>query len=236
MRRKNKPRVAWFPKSNVNAIPFDGDIPSPFTNVLALNLEAVGVAPGQTVTGIIPVVIDETPNANAATVTLSDIESSGYRLRRIVGKCFAGMVQEDSPSAALALVACAFIVLRTDKDGITPAAGTATDFYNLFDINNDDSPWIWRREWVLQNGDSQNPTNTDYPFTNAEYGSVADGPHIDQKTARIIGQDERLFFVASLLTLSSGDAAAGARVNIFVTPRVLGSMRSSIGNRRNANR
>jgi len=236
MRRRTKPRVVWFPKSNVNAIPFEGDVPSPFTNILAVNLDLTGVAPGNTVSAVIPVVIDETPGANAATTTLSDIENSGYRLRRIVGKCFAGISQADSPSAALLLVGAAFIILRTDKDGIAPAAGVATDFYNLFDLNNDDSPWIWRREWILQNGESTNPTNKDYPFTNAEYGSAADGPHIDQKTARVIGQDERLFFVASAVNLSAGDAVEPAEVTLIVTPRVLGSMRSTVGNRRNANR
>lgn len=94
---------------------------------------------------------------------------------------------------------------------------------NVGVLDRDDAtdPWIWRRTWLLGQDatvcknaffpgilTSLDPvilapiggvvTKEQYAFsmfpqTNARYGSVMDGPHVDAKTNRIIGPDERLF-------------------------------------------
>jgi hypothetical protein len=236
MRRRNKPKVAWFPKEPGSTL-VNGQTQIP-TNVISLRFDITGLNTGETITGAAPVILDQTHFADGSggVNSLSDIENSGYRLRRIVGKCFVGVVQTETASGPfLFLCAGAFIILRTDTTGQpTQAIGE----YDIFDLANDDSPWIWKREWMLQDGGSLGPAGPiteDWPFTNAEYGSIADGPHIDQKTARIVGKDERLFFVASAMNVGP-NSEGNAIINYRVTPRVLGSMRTSLGNRNNASR
>lgn len=235
MRRKTKPRVAWLPHDNTNTIQFSAPHTAGSSNVLEFVIGASGVALGNSVTGVVPVIIDQPQVANQGTTSLSDLENSGYRLRRLVGKCFVAVAQNDQQGGGPGLLLCAaaFIILRCDLQG-NPLASTLEQ-YDLFDIQNDDSPWIWRREWILQDGGAT--LLTDFPHTNVEYGSMADGPHIDQKTARVIMSDERLFLVASVMNLSSEQQVGGTTNVIYtVTTRALGSMKTTLGNRRNASR
>lgn len=237
MRKRTRPRVAWLPHDDSNTIQFSAPHAAGFSNVIDFVVAASGVAPGNCVTAAVPIVIDVPQDATVGTTTLSDIENSGYRLRRIVGKCHVGVTQvAQGAGPALLLIAAAFIILRVNNAG-GPAFLSALSHYDLFDIQNDDSPWIWRREWILKNSVAANPSTLDYPHTNTEYGSAADGPHIDQKTARVIMSDERLFFVASVMNLTTGVTAQDETDTIFhLTTRVLGSMRPTLGNRRNASR
>lgn len=63
-----------------------------------------------------------------------------------------------------------------------------------------------------------------------------EGPHVDAKTARIVGPDQRLFLVVTN-TIQGGSAAGGvSSCEVITDLRVLASMRSSQGNRRNASR
>jgi len=228
MRRRTKPRVVWFPK--------DGRFTIQDSNVLAMDLDVTGTATGTPVTtGIISVIRDSTPDTQISS--LSDIENEGYRLRRIVGKCFVECEQNaESTGPPLILVGCGFIILRVDNQGSDPIAANIEE-YDIFNVNNDDFPWIWRRDWILQNGSSPINIIGDFPHTNVEYGSVMDGAHLDQKTARVIGPDERLFFVASAMPLVGGtNEQDKTAIIIRLTPRVLGSMRTSSGNRKNASR
>jgi len=70
-------------------------------------------------------------------------------------------------------------------------------------------PWIWRRQWLLANAVVkqmvwQNMTvipssgyvasTLDAPASTMEFGSVLDGPHLDAKTRRRVGNDDRLFW------------------------------------------
>lgn len=232
-RKRTKPRVTWLPHTDTANIirPLDNRA----LNVINFQLD-IGGGIGDTVTGVVPVVIDDKQDPLAAGTTLSDIENSGYRLRRIVGKCFAGVQQLNNGGPGAVFIGAGFIVLRVDEAGSLPLAANL-DQYNIFDTRNDDFPWIWKREWILSNGSAGTGASTlDYPFTNAEYGSVADGPHIDQKTARVISDDERLFFVASGFGLVTTGPQDTTGVRFLVSARVLASMRTTLGNRRNASR
>jgi len=234
MRKKTKPRVAWLPHTDTATIIFPGN--NRGSNVIDFDLDISGGS--DPVTGVVPVVIDGQQDPLASTTSLADIEDSGYRLRRIVGKCFASYDQNTDGSPGAILLGAAFIILRiSEQNGNVPLAANL-DNYNLFDVRQDDSPWIWRREWILSNSTSTaNLTSLfDYPHTTAEYGSAVDGPHIDQKTARIVMSDERLFFVATAMPLTGGAEQVENTCRIVLTTRVLASMRTSLGNRRNASR
>jgi len=202
-----------------------------------------------------PVTFDYTDSASTEMGTfdrsLQDLTSgNAWKLRRIVGKCFIGC-----GAAALASyvdgvwfdVAAGFIVCKTDEVG-----SATTNFTEVNPLHQDsaDDPWIWRRRWLLNPYVTtliQEPllaqvasgTFYSFPRTNVEYGSVADGPHIDQKTSRLISHNERLHFVCAArgyLPNSLPAAFTGGQINGLLDIRLLGNLRTQSGNRRNASR
>jgi len=193
--------------------------------------------------------------------SLQDLTSgNAYRLRRIVGKFHAAAVVAGGNETEIPTVdiAAGFMVNRTDDNGnILAGQQTITGDVTRGPLAQDgaEDPWIWRRRWLLTaippvvtfaSGSglladirSISATMSDqgqWPQTTAGYGSVADGPHIDQKTARVISRDERLFFwVQARLTNPSPETEA-ATVPWQLDLRLLASLRQNIGNRRNASR
>lgn len=236
MRRKTRPRVVWLPGTNANSVGA-----SPSTNHVQ-NFFVVTTAPptiGDTATGEIPLVIDSEDDPLGASTSLSDVENSGYRLRRVVGKIFVTYLQ-DVQSPERIIVTAGIIVRRSNPvTGTSFAASTLDEeLLNAQKIRNDGDPWVWRRSWILKttfDTDLAVEGHTNYSF-NA--GSVADGPHVDAKTARIVSSEERLFLDVSVLVLDTngGVAQNGANVLVNADLRVLASMRNSSGNRRNASR
>lgn len=252
MRRK-KPRVVWLPQTNANSIGV-GDV------VYQLGLLSVAGATGQTTTLEIPLVLDSQQSAVAsADPSLSDIESSGYRLRRIVGKIWVECAQDPADFTAAALgpsstiVTAGIIVRRADTDGISYAAqsGFLTDEISPATIENTGDPWVWRRSWTLGNNWAKqlidahttipDTTRQDFPTTNfSRYaGGNSDGAHVDQKTARLVSSEERLFLDVSSTILGESPSQPNTNpivVAVWTDLRILGSLRTSSGNRRNASR
>lgn len=119
-------------------------------------------------------------------------------------------------------VTAGFFVARVDLNNINGPAGTASELQELYSPQSFRAarePWIWQRSWILGWREYLRPglgfasaVNVDitgigwssgpitpvfgsiYPQSNCGYNSVADGPHIDAKTARRVRQEERLFF------------------------------------------
>lgn len=242
MRRRAKPKVVWLPNTNANSIGAGVR-----TTTQTFIVAAAG-APGDSALGEIPIVID-TPGdpIGAADITLSDIFSSAYRLRRIVGKIWVGANQTQQDTPQVVQVTAGLIIRRTDPTtGVSMAfeTGDATQM-DPMDIENSSDPWIWRRAWLLRNILATGATHINEmvgtPTNNMSpgYGSAVDGPHVDVKTARIVGPEERLFLdVSSTVLIQGDDVQAGPALNVrvFADLRVLASLRSSTGNRRNASR
>lgn len=242
MRKRRKPRVVWLPSTNANSLGAAGT--SNYQHIVVNtngNIGDFGVAE-------VPVVIDaegQDPLSTAET-TLADIYDSGYRLRRIVGKVFAHYHQSADPNPPSVVLTCSLIVRRSDPEtGTSLALLTGNgELLSPGEIRNINDPWIWRRSWILTNALSQSISGatTFGQAGNANnfgvrVGSALDGPHIDQKTARVVGPEERLFFNASLTCLEDGtDPEVQARVDILTDFRVLASMKTSLGNRNNASR
>lgn len=246
MRRKTKPRVVWLPPTNANSV----DTAARSTwGIASIALAGAPGGPGATVE--IPVVID----GNAATdplatnATLSDIENSGYRLRRIVGKIFCFIGQTNVLNEDLYGITAGFIVRRTNPNtGVSLASATPAEV-DVADIDNSADPWIWRRSWILSNKPNLTPfTAGDFSQAAAAevagfgpgvnygsfFGSAVDGPHVDQKTARLVSQEERLFLDVSGIPLLGVENPCS--LVVIYELRVLASMRVSSGNRRNASR
>lgn len=225
-RRKRRSRPLWFPPLGS---PFTvGDDTTVFGGVtFALVVDATGAI---TFTEI-PLTFDFGQEAlladslNAQTIpSLSDLQSSAWRLRRVVGKIFAAYHIDDSglndprQGAYPAVAFAAGLMVRKVNEFST--AQTNVDIWNRDDY---DDPWLWRRSWILGQDARFNkesnpnslalnvatgipgtgvtaPVGTDqfaafarFPNTTAHYGSVQDGGHIDQQTNRIIGPEDRLF-------------------------------------------
>lgn len=176
-----------------------------------------------------------------------------WRLRRIVGKFHAGALQHLRTTETIAPpqdVALGFIVCKTFDDG-----SPTTDFNEVNPLARIamEDPWIWRRRWILnphpgnytfapdfsQSLDTQ-PAYLRFPNTTSEYGSVLDGPHVDQKTNRHIHRQERLFAVIAMrhgFSDSSIISYQSVKLWYQLDYRLLGSiLRAPTGNRRNASR
>lgn len=242
-RTKRRPRVVWLPQDPFFSINSAGLANSTIMRV-SDTLTAVSIGDSSTV--VIPVVRDTPPNPLTPANSLADIYDSGYRLRRIVGKfwCFVDTTPPDGITPGAAVVTAGFIILRTDQ-GTQSIPAQPGEAYSTNDILNTESPWIWRRSWLLANQGSlnsppfgSNDTNANQPFLNSNrnIGGIADGPHIDQKTARNIGPDERLFLVVTATALTVGDQQVPLLLDYVFDVRVLASMRSMVGNRGNASR
>jgi len=234
--RRRKPAVAWLPHVAHDATG---------TTSYWYDTQAVSLTASVITTSIYSLVPDypaEAIRAAGALPSLADFEAGGYRLRRLVGKIFVGMDNEQPSQGNTSPVAClagaGFIVLRVEEQTGAPLV-TAASHYSPLDLDATRDPWIWRRTWLLQNDFSGLATapqaGWQFPRTNCDYGSVQDGPHIDAKTARRIGAEERLFFVMSNVPLG-GTTTQNGLIRYALDYRVLASPIKIIGNRRNASR
>lgn len=228
---------------------------------------------GSTTVDAFPCTFDDTQSAYATQFgpvqnTLHDIVSGQeWRLLRVVGKfhaSFGGLSGGQDPTfypPPAAEVALGLIVLRTDEEGNIQAD---INEVNPLAQESANDPWIFRRKWVLSSciynppsASSSNPIGYSlntiagamfeagkrWPVTTSGYGSVADGPHIDQKTRRLIGREERLYWMIaarmwdpSKLISSTGGLTAPGSIFFNLDNRFVGRLSSRMGNRNNASR
>lgn len=251
MARRRGPGVVWLPASTddrlgtePNTAASSGATPS--AGIISLAPPAFGPDPNDGDTVFAALVKDEPQGVGTAVAegSLSDIEGSAYRLRRIVGKIFVQSFQ-DAPVAGQPtqfLVTIGIIVLRVGDDG-NPLNSSTTLGYSPQRLDAVRDPWIWRRNWRVANNQpliaagAPPVTSPASNFAPGAYGSVFDGPHVDAKTARVISDEERLFLVANAISLDGAeDSQDSGSLLVIWDLRVLASMRKQSGNRRNASR
>jgi len=247
-RRRRKPRVLWLPVTGRD----DSEVPETPYPINGPSGQLAVPANGSVAWDQVPVTFDYSDSASneqgSFQRSLQDLaQGNAYRLRRIVGKFHASAIASGSPTQVVPIELCAgFIINRTDDSGnATTTIGTGIDLNPLAQDAAED-PWIWRRKWMLNpttdhyTSDSLSGVLTvfpwgDFPPSTSHYGSVQDGPHIDQKTARVISSQERLFFWVACHQAVNNDTLA-VNVNWWLDLRILASLRSNQGNRRNASR
>lgn len=249
--RRRGARYTWLPTLGT-AGPTEGDNSSGRAFTLGVNVD------GSQDTVISAITFDEPLEGDdlATNTPLGTVLGNEYFLKRIVGKLHAGfrpiVSQNDDPSRPnAALFGAGFFVARANdtSQGAGSPIGSASiservENYSPLSEDTIREPWIWRRVWTLGNHakvrSQINPNltfmavNGDagplFPPTTAGYGSVADGPHIDAKTARRIKQDERLWFVVSARTWPAGDQITPDNpgiINGYLDFRLLGALRKA---------
>jgi len=252
--RRKKPRVVWLPSDITNRL---GKAPLAATSDLdsqtiikIFTANPLGATP---VTEEIPIVKDFASTAGggfrvAQETTLADIISTGYRLRRIVGKISFAIAQKnanDDIDPSTWHITAGFIVRRIDPNLGTSLASVGAAGLDISTVTFEavTDPWIWRRSWNLADQQatladgSPVPQSKVYPPSNDLYGGGnLDGPHVDAKTARVIAEDERLFLSVTVEGLDGTAQGAPGAVIMIADLRVLASLRQQQGNRRNASR
>jgi len=192
---------------------------------------------------------------DVATRGLNDVIEWGYRLRRIVGtvSCSCATAVNDQtavPPELLGLTVTAGIIVRKQEAlGTGGSLASLAGDINTQDIENVRDPWIWRRSWRILNGQLGQVAGTDpdgvddranailaqLQYSPADYGDIRSGPHVDAKTARVVGPEERVFLDVSwrLIPVDNGQPTDWA-VNVFFDYRGFATLRSNQGNRRNS--
>jgi len=249
-RRTRRPTVVWLPLDTTNKIQAaggaaanSGDQQGGFG--FSFLISAGGTPAGKT--QMQAIVKDEPQNITGVTETLSDLEGSAYRLRRVVGKIFVQPPQistlgnVNNPTSFM--VTAGLIILRCDPTGV---ALSPVDSYNPQSLDSTRDPWIWRRTWMVSdqqqiaaiNAATPDVKQLIFPSSNVNGygGGVMDGPHVDAKTARVVSDEERLFLVVGGIGLDGSTQGDDSVMTVFGELRVLASMRKQSGNRRNASR
>lgn len=245
MRRRRKTRYTWFPQLGDDGSTEDLST----TQFGVLVTHDTSGDPGEPT--IVPLLPDA-PSEEAANdlSVLTSVLTQEYILKRIVGKIHIA----SEPRSLLSLASnlqpttvrytAGIFVARADGGtnannpvGATTAADARIN-YGPANLSTTREPWIWRRSWILGvnyfNSFNQSTDFTTsglalasfYPFNNL-HGSVADGPHVDAKTARRVGNDDRLFFAvqAQALAVVGVNTPTTQQDKVFVDLRFLGAPR-----------
>lgn len=259
--KRRRPRVVWLP--NIGEPAYSGDDLSANPSFIH-NTSTLTLGGGRIGTLEFALFQDNPPEryplGAAANIALWDRSSLasmvdyGYHLRRIVGKLHIHVATPaENPvlrEHSGLVVTCGLMVRRVDSDsGLAEATGTEANASALATVRD---PWIWRRSWLLRNGAIPNILNTgaspvgatddanmllNSPFTPAGYGSVLDGPHVDAKTHRVVGPDERVFLdVTVRIPFADSGTPTDWDVSTFFDYRDLATLRTNQGNKRNASR
>lgn len=261
--RRRKPRVVWL--NNEGGLQSTGGLDASGQNsFLTFGVDNADVSPlnvpDATAVVDIPLVLDNDSKefAEAGSLatwqdqTLADAQSLGYRLRRIVGSlwAFAAPSTDQAITPSLLMCGAGLIIRRVASD--TGAPALVLQERDVLGLGNIRDPWIWRRTWIINPvlsdpagasspsaDDGLSDFRTGFNETNAFFTGPNGTPTVDQKTARNIGPEERLFLSVSWRALgfapNTGDTV---KINwrMVFDYRVLASIRTNAGNKRNATR
>lgn len=267
-RFRRRPKVVWLPTigySQVNQASTEG-APQEFFGDGRFNV--LTIDPGGTLTNgrvvhtTEVITFDDTfsptqleYDSEYSGASLRDLVSGQeYRIRRLLGRMYCSFTAAagitENPQLPAVEVGVGLMV-RELGDGATAFIGSL----NPLDGQATEDPWIWKKHWVLgswpyyqvggtASGVGPGDSYWKFPSSNAWYGSVTDGPQIDQKTARTVKRGQRLVMHLAARPISVGIAGStepadhnGGSVNFWWNMRVLASLRgSAYGNRGNASR
>lgn len=240
VRRKRRTKYTWFPTLGDN----QGEGATLYTkNAIRIPQTAGFSATGKPNILVFPLVPDFTEQTGIGAVAANPqlreiVEGQAWLLKRMVGKADLWLVGRGvgnpAQTYAFVQVTLGFFVARA-ADQSPSQVDMTSDEVDPMQRDNTMNPWIWRRTWILRNPQVTNIgtefTDITIPSSTMQYGSVADGPHIDSKVSRRITREHRLFAAISVVggdpnhvTATASDAQQPA-VEGWLDLRILGAMR-----------
>lgn len=235
---RGKRQFTWMP--TLGSVPAEGVAASILNGrLIAMQVFPPGpdAGPGQVNTFIVPVIPDA-PLDNTNSIGPGDLVrhvGQEWFLERLVGKLFVAFrIGAEEPTNCL--VGAGFFVARANDSnsggGVDTPIGSASfqernDNYSPINEDAIREPWIWRRTWLLGGTVVQTDPFSSSFSVNTFAGSVLDGPHIDAKSVRRIGNDDRLFFAISTVTLGGSSELGPGFLQAYLDLRVLGQLRKA---------
>lgn len=191
---------------------------------------------------IFPVIPDPPPDGTDAAdggSPLNFIIGNEWFCERIAGSIFVGFRTPDTGEVRprSVLVTAGFFVARANDQGSgggvdTPIGSASADErnsnYSPMHVDAIREPWMFRRSWMLGGAPDIAQAFSFFPTSNAFYGDVRSGTHIDVKSVRRIGQDDRLFFAVSTVALgprTGVEETFTQGVQGYLDVRILGNTR-----------
>lgn len=245
-RKRRKFRGIWLPPDPYDTVVAGKTTPitNPSQNIIKFSRLDMPNAVGLGANVSIPLVGDwneqnipgQAPaGAGYPQASLADL-ATGYSLRRVVGKLFLSVEQDNvTQEAAGAWVVTAGLIVRRVNNAGEPVE--VDQFADAYESARD--PWLWRRNWLLQNSGATAAGGWQqhiWPGANWNYHSVADGPHVDAKTRRTVKAEERLYMSISAITLDGTDDQTVTSLYAVWDFRFFGRTFTAAGNRGNAAR
>jgi len=154
-RRRRRPRVAWFPPIGTQFTIGDDTF-----DIGPVTFEVDVLANGNTNTTELPLTFDfgleeiqGFLNQNVPSVTLSDVQGSGWNLKRCVGAVHAtyspitiidNVISGENTAPPAAFFGCGLMVRK-----VQGLSSNTSSNVTVFDQDDYTDPWIWRRAWVL---------------------------------------------------------------------------------------
>lgn len=258
-RRRRRPRGTWFPNIGV-IDPDDVTKAPTAGIELVLSVTGGNSGPTIGVVPLIFDAPQEPDTWVESATPLDYLTGSEYFLKRVVGKVYAEFQSVDwgitgatavNLATPASLVTAALFVARAESVniglGVDVPIGYPANYLASYNPDIPDAirePWLWRRQWILGNPGlaaaiqfGNAPVGTDptrgaslYPWNTGGYGSVWDGPHLDARTRRRVGHDDRLWFVMTAQAYPrnpSGASNTTFAIKTHLDYRVFGSLRKA---------
>lgn len=256
-KQRRRKKYTWFPGwGNLNPTTSSWEAPLQMVVNVGFAGPTVGCLP---LIRDFPEELDQTTDASVRNqYSLADVIGSEYFVKRIVGKLFVNVeydIDEGDPlfTTPAVLVKTGVFVAAADSNTPDVPRDFATEYSTTFNPLSERGlrePWMFQRSWILGTGgpivtglyDSTYQTallqssaagaqrSLAFPPSNVHYGSMSDGPHIDIKTARRVRQEERLYWVVSVLpypTSQQQQDMETIQVRALFDARILGGLRKA---------
>lgn len=244
VRRRRQRKFTWMP--GIGAVGQNAAVDQSYMFLNALPAPANGLAGAGTRGGnpsifIVPLIQDKPlePGAqNEVAGSLNNVLGNEWFCERIVGDIFVGTrlgTTEDQGPRTIAVTCGIFVARAGETNPNLPqgaSQGTATESQLQFSpaaLNTIREPWMWRRTWVLGRSFDTADGLAQNPSVNSFYATLHNGPHVDVKSVRRIGNDERLWFAVTCTDISIGFPAPteAGLVDVMMDLRVLGALRKA---------
>lgn len=209
-RRRRKFNGLWLPQG--------GEVAGTTLNSLTI----VGTSPGAFVGAVGEIVqgagyfntVSAGASANVPGMGLLASSQQAWISKRIVGSVFVGV----GNSAGASAVGTAIVGAAIFKESVTENNALETghfDKYNPLDQATGQVRRLWQRIWVLNNpwytqsGSGLLAAGIDFPTSNAEYGSIREGTHVDVKVKATMELGTNLYFGLWATTLQVAEGNEG---------------------------